>query len=661
MKNLNDIFSGAVLLCLCAVGAYEVSASIAPSDGEVVGADALPTLALGGMALCGVFLILQGLLRSRPGRSWGNRSAVIKTLLFFGFFVMYLSGMIWLGDRLVEQSWFPWPHNGGFTISTFLFLLFSLPLLGRRNPVEIMGVAALTTGALLYAFGYFFQIMLPEDTMSEVFAGIEAALSFGSLIANVTGVSLGILFGAMPGLTAAMGVALLIPLSFGMPPVEAFSMLLGMYAGAIYGGSITAILVGTPGTVAAAATLLEGPKLTAKGQSRKALEMATFASFFGGIFSAVALVTCAPLLATAAMSFGPAEYFALAVFALTVVATLSSGAMCKGLAAAFVGLFLSTVGIDPVSGDFRNTFDVPELFNGISLVPALVGLFAVSQVLLSLEDVFLGKSGIVKEGKLSNQGLTLREIWTNKFNLLRSSLLGTLIGIIPATGASAATFIAYGEAKRFSKHPEAFGKGTLEGVAATESSNNGVTGGALIPLMTLGVPGDVLTAILLGALMIQGLTPGPLLFQEHGATVNGIFASFFVSNILILVVGLIAVRILGKVVLVPTAILMSIVLTLCAIGSFAANNSTFDIGVMAAFGLLGYLMLKAGFPQPPMLLAMILGPLAESNFRRALSLSRDDFSTFFTSPISCAILAVSACVVLKTIWDEYRGCKREAV
>ena len=468
--------------------------------------------------------------------------------------------------------------------------------------------------------------------MSEVFAGIEAALSFGSLIANVTGVSLGILFGAMPGLTAAMGVALLIPLSFGMPPVEAFSMLLGMYAGAIYGGSITAILVGTPGTVAAAATLLEGPKLTAKGQSRKALEMATFASFFGGIFSAVALVTCAPLLATAAMSFGPAEYFALAVFALTVVATLSSGAMCKGLAAAFVGLFLSTVGIDPVSGDFRNTFDVPELFNGISLVPALVGLFAVSQVLLSLEDVFLGKSGIVKEGKLSNQGLTLREIWTNKFNLLRSSLLGTLIGIIPATGASAATFIAYG-----------------------------VTGGALIPLMTLGVPGDVLTAILLGALMIQGLTPGPLLFQEHGATVNGIFASFFVSNILILVVGLIAVRILGKVVLVPTAILMSVVLTLCAIGSFAANNSTFDIGVMAAFGLLGYLMLKAGFPQPPMLLAMILGPLAESNFRRALSLSRDDFSTFFTSPISCAILAVSACVVLKTIWDEYRGCKREAV
>ena len=496
--------------------------------------------------------------------------------------------------------------------------------------------------------------------MSEVFAGIEAALSFGSLIANVTGVSLGILFGAMPGLTAAMGVALLIPLSFGMPPVEAFSMLLGMYAGAIYGGSITAILVGTPGTVAAAATLLEGPKLTAKGQSRKALEMATFASFFGGIFSAVALVTCAPLLATAAMSFGPAEYFALAVFALTVVATLSSGAMCKGLAAAFVGLFLSTVGIDPVSGDFRNTFDVPELFNGISLVPALVGLFAVSQVLLSLEDVFLGKSGIVKEGKLSNQGLTLREIWTNKFNLLRSSLLGTLIGIIPATGVSAASFLAYSEAKRFSKTPEMYGKGCVEGIAATESSNNAVCGGALIPLLTLGVPGDIITAIMLGALMIQGLTPGPLLFVEHPVTVYGIFAAFIIANIMMLVCGLIAVRGAGKIIAIPGAVLMPIVITLCVVGGYAVNNSTFDLLVVAIFGTVGYLMIKCDFPQPPLLLAMILEPIAEANFRRALTISQNDYSIFYTSPVACIILLVSLLVLLKPIYDDFRAGRKTA-
>ena len=495
--------------------------------------------------------------------------------------------------------------------------------------------------------------------LANIFDGIMNAISMGSLLANLMGVTLGIIFGALPGLTAAMGVALLIPLTFGMPAVEAFSALLGMYVGAIYGGCITAILVGTPGTVSAAATMLEGPALTARGESRRALDMATIASFVGGIVSALALIFIAPMLARAAMSFGAPEYFAVAVFGLTVVASLSSGHLVKGLISALAGLFLATIGLDPVTGDMRNTFDNPNLFNGLSLVPVLVGLFAVSQVLVTVEDVVRGVS--LKESTVSKRGISLKDLTGNVVNFIRSSVIGTLIGIIPATGASAATFIAYGEAKRFSKHPEAFGKGTLEGVAATESSNNGVTGGALIPLMTLGVPGDVLTAILLGALMIQGLTPGPLLFQEHGATVNGIFASFFVSNILILVVGLIAVRILGKVVLVPTAILMSIVLTLCAIGSFAANNSTFDIGVMAAFGLLGYLMLKAGFPQPPMLLAMILGPLAESNFRRALSLSRDDFSTFFTSPISCAILAVSACVVLKTIWDEYRGCKREAV
>lgn len=490
--------------------------------------------------------------------------------------------------------------------------------------------------------------------MSDILMGLQQALSLGALLANISGVALGILFGAMPGLTAAMGVALLIPLSFGMPPVEAFSILLGMYAGAIYGGSLTAILVGTPGTVAAAATLLEGPKLTAKGQSLKALEMATWASFIGGTFSAVALVTCAPLLAKAAMSFGPAEYFALAVFALTVVATLSSGNMIKGLAAAFVGLFISTIGIDPVSGDFRNTFDVPSLFSGVSLVPALVGLFAVSQVLLSLEDVFMGKSSIVKEGELSREGLSMRELWRERITLLRSSVIGTFIGIIPATGASAASFIAYAEAKRFSKTPEKFGTGILEGVAATESSNNAVTGGALIPLMTLGVPGDVLTAILLGALMIQGLSPGPLLFQEHSATVSGIFASFFIANILILLLGLLAVRVLGKIVHVPTPVLMSIVLTLCAVGSYAANNEAFDMGIMAAFGLLGYLMLKSGFPQPPMLLAMILGPLAESNFRRTLSISRNDFSVFVTSPIACGILCISLAVVIKVGWDEYR-------
>ena len=341
--------------------------------------------------------------------------------------------------------------------------------------------------------------------LANIFDGIMNAISMGSLLANLMGVTLGIIFGALPGLTAAMGVALLIPLTFGMPAVEAFSALLGMYVGAIYGGCITAILVGTPGTVSAAATMLEGPALTARGESRRALDMATIASFVGGIVSALALIFIAPMLARAAMSFGAPEYFAVAVFGLTVVASLSSGHLVKGLISALAGLFLATIGLDPVTGDMRNTFDNPNLFNGLSLVPVLVGLFAVSQVLVTVEDVVRGVS--LKESTVSKRGISLKDLTGNVVNFIRSSVIGTLIGIIPATGVSAASFLAYSEAKRFSKTPEMYGKGCVEGIAATESSNNAVCGGALIPLLTLGVPGDIITAIMLGALMIQGLTP----------------------------------------------------------------------------------------------------------------------------------------------------------
>ncbi len=493
--------------------------------------------------------------------------------------------------------------------------------------------------------------------MDEIFAGIQIAFSLNALMANFAGVLLGIIFGSIPGLTASMGIALLIPLTFGLASVDAFAMLLGMYAGAIYGGSISAILLGTPGTVAAAATVLEGPHLTAKGQARKALEMATFASFFGGTFSAVFLVLCAPVLAGIATSFGPAEYFALAVFALCVVATLSSGNVVKGLAATFVGLYLATIGIDPISGDFRNTFDNNNLLNGISLIPALVGLFAVSQVLLCIEHIFAGQNTIVQHGKFSNQGLSLNEIYINKVNLIRSSLIGIIIGIIPATGPSAATFIAYAEAKRFSKKPEMFGHGSLEGIAATESANNGVTGGALIPMLTLGVPGDVLTAIMLGALMIQGLAPGPLLFEQHMTTVAGIFTAFFIANFLILGLGFIVVRFMGKIVDMRASILMPIVLVLCSIGSYAANHSSFDLIIMAVFGILGYGMLKLDIAQPPLLLSLILAPLAESNFRRALSISRNDFSIFFTSPIASTILAIALFIVLRSIRNEWKKYK----
>lgn len=407
---------------------------------------------------------------------------------------------------------------------------------------------------------------------ANIFDGIMNAISMGSLFANLMGVVLGIIFGALPGLTAAMGVA--------------------------------------------------------------------------------------PLLAKAAMSFGAAEYFAVAVFGLTVVASLSSGKLVKGLISALVGLFLATIGIDPVTGDMRNTFDNPNLFNGLSLVPVLVGLFAMSQVLVTVEDVIRGVS--LKEGTVSKRGLSLRDLTSNTVNFIRSSVIGTLIGIIPATGVSAATFLAYSEAKRFSKTPEKYGKGCLEGIAATESSNNAVCGGALIPLLTLGVPGDIITAIMLGALMIQGLTPGPLLFVEHPVTVYGIFAAFIIANVLMLVCGLIAVRGAGKIIAIPGAVLMPIVITLCVVGGYAVNSSTFDLLVVAIFGTVGYLMIKCDFPQPPLLLAMILEPIAESNFRRALSISQNDYSIFYTSPVACIILGVSLLVLLKPIYDDFRASRKAA-
>ncbi|HJA75390.1 MAG TPA: tripartite tricarboxylate transporter permease [Candidatus Desulfovibrio gallistercoris] len=489
-----------------------------------------------------------------------------------------------------------------------------------------------------------------------ILEGLTNALSMGSILANLMGVALGIIFGALPGLTAAMGVALLIPLTFGMPAIEAFSALLGMYCGAIYGGCITAILVGTPGTVSAAATMLEGPSLTARGESRRALQMATWASFIGGMFSALVLVTVAPLLAKAAMSFGAPEYFAVAVFGLTVVSSLSTGNMLKGMISAFIGLFLATIGLDPITGDLRNTFDNPNLFSGLSLVPVLVGLFAMSQVIVTVEDVFRGVT--LKGGNLSSKGLSLRDMKDNVVNFLRSSVIGTLIGIVPATGVSAATFMAYGEAKRFSKHPEMFGKGAIDGIAATESSNNAVCGGALIPLLTLGVPGDIVTAIILGALMIQGLTPGPLLFVEHPVTVYGIFAAFIIANVLMLILGLIAIRGSNKIIAIPSGVLMPIVVTLCAVGGYAVNNNMFDLLIVAIFGVVGYFMIKCDIPQPPMLLAMILAGIAETNFRRALSISQNDYSIFYTSPVAMCILAVSLFVLIKPIYDSIRAALR---
>ena len=488
--------------------------------------------------------------------------------------------------------------------------------------------------------------------MDTFFSALAAACGFEALLANLLGVALGIVFGALPGLTAVMGVALLIPLTFGLPPVEAFSTLLGMYCGAIYAGSITAILVSTPGTAAAAATMLEGPRLTARGESLRALEMTTVASFVGGVFSCFILAGVAPQLARFALNFSAPEYFALGIFGLTIVATLSEGALLKGCIAACLGLLIAMVGMDPLTGNLRLTFDSANLINGVSLIPALVGLYALSQVFLTCEDVFRGKR--LSAVNISRKGISLAEIWANRSALLRGSLIGTFIGIVPATGSGTASFAAYSEAKRNSRHPEAFGNGAIEGLAATESANNAVTGGALIPLLTLGIPGDVVTAVILGALMIQGMTPGPLLFQEQGALVYSIFISLLLANVFMLVLGMASVRVFSKIVSIPGGILMPLVTTLCVVGGYALNNSNFDLGVMAVFGILGWIMTKASIPLAPLLLAMILSGIIETNFRRALSISDNDYTVFLTRPVCAVFLCISLFILFNLLRKEWK-------
>ncbi|MCJ0929801.1 tripartite tricarboxylate transporter permease [Virgibacillus halodenitrificans] len=491
--------------------------------------------------------------------------------------------------------------------------------------------------------------------MSEIIEGLSFALSPLAILANLLGVALGITFGALPGLTATMGLALIVPLTFGIPPVVAFSALLGVYVGAVYAGSITATLIGTPGTAAAAATLLEGPALTAKGESKKALTMTTVSSFIGGIFSCIVLILISPQLAKVALSFGPPEYFALALFGISIVAGVSGDSLLKGVIAGLMGLFIATIGMDPVTGTNRFTFGLPELLNGIDIIPALVGLFAISEVLTRLE-----KRGRITSSdiKTSSIGLKLGEVGRNWFNLLRSSAIGTFIGIIPATGSGVAAFVAYNESKRASKEKEKYGKGNIDGLASTESANSAVTGGALVPLLTLGIPGDVITAVLLGALMIQGYTPGPTLFTSNGDIIYGIFAALIIANIFMLVLGLGASRLFPKLLKIPEEILMPIIVVFCVLGAYSISNSPFDVLVMLIFGLLGYTMLKVGLPLAPLLLALILAPIVERNFRRAMIISENDYSIFFTRPISLGILIITFLVFAGIIRNQYKKEKR---
>ncbi len=480
--------------------------------------------------------------------------------------------------------------------------------------------------------------------------GMRTALSLNVFPFLLFGVTGGIAIGSLPGLTATMGVAVLLPLTFGMESTRALVLLVGVYIGAIYGGSISAILLKTPGTPAAAATVLDGHSMAKKGEAAKALSISAIASFVGGTVSTVMLIMFSPVLAKFALKFGAPEYFALAVFGLSIIASISGKHPAKGLLAGMLGLLVATVGLDPVTSYPRFTFGQMHLYNGFSIIPVLIGLFALSETFVQMESFIPGEKikTTFKRGIVS-----LKETISLMPTMLKSGFIGSIIGSIPGAGADIAAFVTYNEARRSSKNPEEFGQGSPEGIAAPEAGNNGVTGGALVPLLTLGVPGDAVAAVMLGALIIQGLQPGPLLFTQNADVVYGLFASMLVGNLLMLILGLLGVRLFCRVVEIPKQVIIPTVITLSIVGAYSMNNSVFDLWVALGFGIIGYLMQKVELPASPVILAVILGPMAESNLRRSVLMYQGGLEFLWTRPITVLFLVLAA-ISLVSSWMRTR-------
>lgn len=482
------------------------------------------------------------------------------------------------------------------------------------------------------------------------------------IIMTLLGACGGVLLGAIPGMTATMGVALLIPFSFGMDLIPSVGLLLGIYCGGMYGGSISAILIHAPGTPAAAATLLDGYPMCQKGQAGRALSVAMFSSFCGGIIGALVMTFLSPLIADMAMSFGPGEMFMLAVFGLSVIIAISGKSISKGLISAFLGMLLCTVGLDPTNGVPRFiTYKQTGLLDGFQFIPTLIGLFAVAEVIAGVERIIRGEEKQEQSHEKITHVLpdlaTIKKIWPN---ILSGGLIGTFIGAIPGAGGDIAVFVSYGASKSASKHPELYGTGIPNGVAATESANNGCSGGAMIPLLSLGVPGDSVTAILLGAFIMKGITPGPMMYITELPTVYRVFAALMLANLCMLIVGCCGVRFFAKIVSVEKKLLYPIILVVSLLGAFSINKNAFDIGVCVAFGVVGWLMNKYEFPLSPILLALILGPMCEKNFVRFMNIQKGNFAAIFKSPIAMTFMIVAIGVILFSLYNQHKINKREA-
>ncbi|HHW02628.1 MAG TPA: hypothetical protein GXX35_07430 [Thermoanaerobacterales bacterium] len=459
-------------------------------------------------------------------------------------------------------------------------------------------------------------------------------------IYNLAGVVVGMIIGALPGLSATMGVAILTPLTFWLQPAQGLAVLLGIYNSAIWAGGISAILINTPGTPASIAQTFDGYKLVQKGKIGLALGINTIYSVTGGLVSTIFLILAAFPIANFALKFGPPEYFALGIFGLSMMISVSGKQIVKGLIIGVMGLLFSTIGLDPMFSIPRFTFHNVNMMNGIPFVAAMIGMFGIGEVLFQItENRITKKITLTKE--LGRIFPTFKEFKLTALPCAISSIISVIIGAIPGTGGDIASIVCWQQAKQMSKHPEEFGEGSIEGLAVTSLANNGVIGGAMTTMMTLGIPGDAVTAVLIGSLMMYGMQPGPQMFIEHADFVYNIMALLIVGNLTILILGLLTSKLSAYILYVKDEVIWILVIGFCILGSFAINNSPFDVMIMILAGILGFIAKRMDIPVGPFILALLLGPIVESNFRRSLALSMGNHLIFFTRPISLILLVLT--------------------
>ncbi|MFD1863637.1 tripartite tricarboxylate transporter permease [Planococcus chinensis] len=498
------------------------------------------------------------------------------------------------------------------------------------------------------------------STLQFLMDGFSVAFQWQNILFAFVGVLIGTAVGVLPGIGPMSGVALLIPvtatLTAGLPPEAAAAssiiLLAGVYYGAMYGGSTTSILLNTPGESSSVVTTLDGYQMARQGRAGAALSIAAIGSFAAGIISLIGLVLLAKPLSNIALEFGPAEYFALMLLGLAAVSGLAGKSMTKALMMTVFGLMLGTIGIDAVSGIARFTYDLPILYSGLEFLTIAVGLFALGEVFKTVLERDHETGSIAKIGRILP---TRQDMKDSTAPILRGSFLGFFIGVLPGAGATLASFFSYIAEKKFSKTPEKFGTGAIAGVAGPESANNAASGGALIPLLTLGIPGSGTTAILMGALIMYNIQPGPLLFDDHPEVAWGLIASMFVGNLMLLVLNMPLVKVFAKIIQTPKKYLLPIIIAISFFGVYAVQYTTFDLFLLLGCGILGYLLVRNDFPVAPLVLALVLGPMIENNMRRALTISNGDFSIFVTKPISLALLIVAAAWLLVPLLLKFKG------